>query len=138
MSAIETLIVWENLEIERYVLRNNSTGEETVVHLNEEEAKNPAHFHDKETGAELQITESMSMVEWLATNYKELGTTLEFVTDRSQEGAQFTKGFGGIGGLLRWRVDFVQMDEFINAGEGEEEEDDFSDDEGAEDFADFM
>lgn len=27
-----------------------------------------------------------------------VGTTLEIVTDRSQEGSQFCKGFGGIGG----------------------------------------
>ena len=27
-----------------------------------------------------------------------LGATLEIITDRSQEGAQFVKGFGGIGG----------------------------------------
>ena len=26
------------------------------------------------------------------------GTTLEIVTDRSQEGSQFVRGFGGIGG----------------------------------------
>lgn len=26
------------------------------------------------------------------------GATLEIITDRSQEGAQFVKGFGGIGG----------------------------------------
>jgi len=31
-------------------------------------------------------------------NYKQYGTQLEIVTDRSQEGAQFVKGFGGIGG----------------------------------------
>ena len=31
--------------------------------------------------------------------------------DRSQEGSQFCKGFGGIGGILRWRVDFAEMDE---------------------------
>lgn len=30
---------------------------------------------------------------------------------RSQEGSQFCKGFGGIGGILRWRVDFAEMDE---------------------------
>ena len=33
-----------------------------------------------------------------APNYKNYGCTLEIVTDRSQEGAQFVKGFGGIGG----------------------------------------
>lgn len=35
---------------------------------------------------------------------------MEFITDRSQEGSQFCKGFGGIGGLLRWKVDFVEME----------------------------
>ena len=28
-----------------------------------------------------------------------IGATLEIITDRSQEGAQFVKGFGGIGGM---------------------------------------
>jgi peptide chain release factor subunit 1 len=32
------------------------------------------------------------------------------VTDRSQEGSQFCKGFGGIGGILRYRVDFQSME----------------------------
>mgnify|MGYP001341379843 CR=1 FL=1 len=31
-----------------------------------------------------------------AEHYKEFGTTLEFVTDKSQEGSQFCKGFGGL------------------------------------------
>jgi peptide chain release factor subunit 1 len=31
------------------------------------------------------------------------------VTNRSQEGAQFCKGFGGIGGLLRYKVDFTNL-----------------------------
>ena len=38
------------------------------------------------------------------------GSTLEIITDRSQEGSQFCKGFGGIGGILRYRVDFQQME----------------------------
>lgn len=29
-----------------------------------------------------------------------LGATLEIITDKSQEGAQFVKGFGGIGGKI--------------------------------------
>jgi len=40
----------------------------------------------------------MPLLEWFANNYKNFGATLEIVTDRSQEGAQFVKGFGGIGG----------------------------------------
>ena len=40
----------------------------------------------------------MPLLEWFANNYKNFGATLEIITDRSQEGAQFVKGFGGIGG----------------------------------------
>ena len=41
----------------------------------------------------------MALVEWFANNYKNFGAQLEFVTNRSQEGSQFVKGFGGIGGV---------------------------------------
>lgn len=40
----------------------------------------------------------MPLLEWFANNYKKFGATLEIVTDKSQEGSQFVKGFGGIGG----------------------------------------
>uniref|UniRef100_A0A8R1Y0T2 ERF1_3 domain-containing protein n=1 Tax=Onchocerca volvulus TaxID=6282 RepID=A0A8R1Y0T2_ONCVO len=62
------------------------------------------------TGVELELMDSMPLLEWLANNYKSYGAALEIVTDRSQEGAQFVRGFGGIGGLLRYRVDFQLND----------------------------
>jgi peptide chain release factor subunit 1 len=40
----------------------------------------------------------MQLLEWFANNYKSCGATLEIITDKSQEGSQFCKGFGGIGG----------------------------------------
>ena len=46
----------------------------------------------------MEVIESVSFLEWLANNYKTFGAVLEIVTDRSQEGAQFVRGFGGIGG----------------------------------------
>jgi peptide chain release factor subunit 1 len=33
------------------------------------------------------------------------------VSDRSTEGNQFVKGFGGIGGILRYKVNFEQLAE---------------------------
>lgn len=110
MSAVETLIVWENMSVNRLVVRNTSTAEENVLHLTPEQEKNDAHFHDSATGVQLEIVEKTTLVEWLATNYKTFGAKLEFVTDRSQEGSQFCRGFGGIGGLLRWKVDFVELE----------------------------
>jgi len=47
---------------------------------------------------ELELVESLPLLEWLANNYKSFGATLEIITDKSQEGAQFVRGFGGIGG----------------------------------------
>jgi len=120
MGAIETLIVWENLDINRFKLRNNVSGEEKVVYLNKEEEKNPDHFHDKETGAELEVVEKVGLLDWFADNYKKFGATLEFVTNKSQEGAQFVKGFGGIGGILRYKVDLSSVD----GPEDEENEED--------------
>lgn len=111
LGAVETLIVWENLNINRIIVKNNSTNEEKVLYLTpEQEQRTDAHFRDPVTGVELEVVDKMSMVEWLANNYKGFGATLEFVTDRSQEGSQFCKGFGGIGGLLRWRVDFAELE----------------------------
>ncbi|KAG2455654.1 ERF1 factor, partial [Polypterus senegalus] len=110
MGAVEILIVYENLDIMRYVLRCHGTEEEKVLYLTPEQEKDKSHFTDKETGQEHELIESMPLLEWFANNYKKFGATLEIVTDKSQEGSQFVKGFGGIGGILRYRVDFQGME----------------------------
>ena len=110
MGAVETLIVWENLDITRFVLKNHGSDQEVIQYLNPEQEKDKANFVDKETGVELELVEKIALLEWLANNYKSFGATLEIVTDRSQEGSQFCKGFGGIGGILRYRVDFQSME----------------------------
>ncbi|EOB11731.1 peptide chain release factor subunit 1 [Nosema bombycis CQ1] len=46
-----------------------------------------------------------TFVDWIAENYKDFGCTLVFVSDKSSEGTQFVEGFGGIGGILRYKVD---------------------------------
>ncbi|KZO90399.1 peptide chain release factor eRF/aRF subunit 1 [Calocera viscosa TUFC12733] len=109
MGAVETLIVWENLDITRYVLRN-AAGEEIIIHARKDQEKDREKFLDKSTGLEMeQASEPASLLEWFAERYKDFGADLEFVTDRSQEGAQFVKGFGGIGGILRYKVDFTNL-----------------------------
>lgn len=51
-----------------------------------------------QSGVEMELVESQPLLEWLANNYKSFGATLEIITDKSQEGSQFVRGFGGIGG----------------------------------------
>jgi len=110
MGAVDILIVWENLEIHRIVLKNHQTDEDKILHLNPEQEKDKTYSLDSETGVELELVEKLPLLEWLANNYKSFGATLEIITDKSQEGAQFCKGFGGIGGILRYRVDFQSME----------------------------
>jgi len=114
MGAVETLICWENLDIQRVTLKNHATGEEKILFLNSEQEKDKTHFMDQETGVELELEENMPLLEWMANNYKKFGAALEIITDRSQEGSQYVRGFGGIGGMLRYLVDFqsLQCDDF--------------------------
>lgn len=118
LGAVETLIVWENLDVTRHTLRS-STGETVIVHtaappptasnaaaaagdkatavgiaaLSEQDREK---FIDKATGLEMeQQAEPQPLLEWLAEKYQEFGAALEFVTNRSTEGSQFVRGFGG-------------------------------------------
>ncbi|GJW99051.1 eukaryotic peptide chain release factor subunit 1-3-like protein [Tanacetum coccineum] len=72
MGVVDILIVWENLDINR----------------------------DSITNDELKVLEKMSSLEWFANKYRQFGCTLEFVSNKSQEGSQFCRGFSGIGGIL--------------------------------------
>jgi len=112
IGAVQILIVWENLDITRYQIKNPVAGEkDTVMHLTKDQEKDTSNFKN-EAGVDLEIVDSMPLVEWFANNYKNFGATLEFVTNRSQEGSQFCKGFGGIGGILRYKVDLMALNEY--------------------------
>jgi len=111
MGAVSTLVVWENLEIKRLQIKNPHTDVEQVLFVTPQEAKSEKLFRDPETGVELDVVDNTLFVEWIVENYKTYGTKLEFITDRSQEGNQFCKGFGGVGGLMRYRVEFEHYDE---------------------------
>lgn len=68
------------------------------------------YYFLSKTGQEHELIESMPLLEWFANNYKKFGATLEIVTDKSQEGSQFVKGFGGIGGEISLRTLLASAD----------------------------
>ncbi|GAB7347776.1 hypothetical protein MBLNU459_g5320t1 [Dothideomycetes sp. NU459] len=107
-GACETLIVFENLEVTRWTLKS-SEGGEIILHTNKVQEQDRSQFMDKETGQEMDVIDQMPLLEWLAEKYRDFGATLEFVTDRSSEGNQFVKGFGGIGALMRYKLNFEQL-----------------------------
>lgn len=119
MGAVELLLVYEGLELSRVVIKNPHNDEVVTHFLTPQEEKQDKFFRDAATGNELVVVERTPLTEWLALNYKSFGTKLEFVTNKSQEGAQFVKGFGGIGGLLRYKVEFDNYE--IDEGFDDEE-----------------
>ena len=90
MGALKTMIVWDKLDINRFESRNG----EVKYGVESEE-----------------IADSVPFIEWIIDNYKNYGTELEIVTDQSQEGTQFCKGFSGVGGFLRYKVNFLILEE---------------------------
>jgi len=122
LGAVEILICWENLDIMRYVLKvpGAEASQPKILHLTPEQEKDKSHFTDKDSGAEMELMESQPLLEWLANNYKTFGATLEIITDKSQEGSQFVRGFGGIGGILRYKVDIQSLQ-----GDGTLDDEDF-------------
>jgi len=120
-GAVETLIVYENLDITRFVL-GHANAPDQILYLTAEQERSPDHFKDATTGEDLETKDRMPLGEWLAENYKNFGCSLQFVTDKSQEGSQFVKGFGGVGGLLRYSVDFAVLEDNNDKMPGSDEE----------------
>jgi peptide chain release factor subunit 1 len=133
MGAVERLIVFENLEVNRILLKHPTTAVETAHFFTPEQEKaNAAVFRDAASGQDMETVDRTPMLEWLANNYKSWGASLEFVSNKSQEGSQFVKGFSGLGGLLRYKVDFLAMEE-RPAGD-ENSDDEYADNGDLDDF----
>ena len=66
---------------------------------------------EEQPSADLEVQEKISLLEWFANEYRRFGCSLEFVTNKSQEGSQFCRGFGGIGGILRYQLDIRAFDD---------------------------
>ena len=47
MGAVETLICWENLDIQRLTLKNHASGEEKILFLNSDQEKDKTHYMDQ-------------------------------------------------------------------------------------------
>lgn len=84
LGVIERLIIWEDFAGLRLKDKDGR-----IEYCIEEQFKK-------------EYEEKISILEWLIENYE---SSLEIITNNSPEGSQFCKGFGGIGGLLRYKID---------------------------------
>lgn len=126
VGALETMMLFEDIEVTRYTLKNPVKGDTRTVILNALQEKNTKYFKDQASGQDLEVINQEGLAEWLCHNYMNYGARIEFITDKSQEGFQFVKGFGGIGGFLRYKVELEDhMIEGANGGDDFDPETDF-------------
>lgn len=121
MSAIEKVLLFDEIEMTRFEIKNPATGKINTWYLTEKQAEDPKYFKDASTGVDLEIISQEPLGDWLLVNYQHFGAKIELISDKTQEGFQFVKGFGGIGGTLRYKID---LDEIV----------DYNKDLGGEDF----
>nr|GFB41113.1 eukaryotic peptide chain release factor subunit 1-3 [Tanacetum cinerariifolium] len=98
----------------------------TLSGNSKEQESDKSNFMDRETNAELEVEEKMSLLDWFVNEYKKFGCTLEFVKNKSELGSQFCRGIGTIGGILRYQVDFCSFDE-PSDNDHNDAEDDYDD-----------
>jgi len=108
-GAVETLLVWENLDLIRCTLVSKTTGENKVIITKKDQEL--CSVASMASADQYEITESVPLVDWLAEHYNQFGIQLELVQDTTAEGSQFCKGFGGLGGILRYAVEFESIDD---------------------------
>ncbi|KAK2962414.1 putative Eukaryotic peptide chain release factor subunit 1-1 [Blattamonas nauphoetae] len=120
MGAVNDLIIWEDLPVTRYEMMHPTTGAKIVKYLTVQQERDTANF--VMDGVELTTENKENIADWFVLNYKSFGCTLHFVSNRSQEGSQFCRGFGGIGGLLRYKVDLGLLNEHLQAGDDDDDD----------------
>jgi len=104
-GALERLLLFEDIDMTRYETRHPVKGDTKVFYLNSTQEKDSKYFKDAESGLDLEVKSADNLAEWLCHNYLKYGVYIDFITDKSQEGYQFVKGFGGIGGFLRYQIE---------------------------------
>ena len=139
MGAVQTLIIWENIDLFRIKMRNPLTKDEKILYLKKSKIENDKQF--LKDGIEYEVVEKEVLIDWLIDNYSQYGIVLEIISDKTSDGTQFCQGFGGIGGILRYQVDINNDfndnnddDDFYNNIESDDEnfEDEFNE------YDDFM
>ena len=105
LGSLKSCMLNEEIEVMRYEIKNPVTGEVKQYFLNDQQAADPKYFKDQATGVDLEVTSTEPLADWLCMNYKDFGIEINFISDKSADGYQFCKGFGGIGGFLRYKMD---------------------------------
>jgi len=86
MTALDTLMLFEEIEVMRYEIRNPVKNETNVFLLTPKQEEDPKYFKDPETGVDFEVISSEQLSDWICLNYQSFGVKIEFITDKSPDG----------------------------------------------------
>jgi peptide chain release factor subunit 1 len=69
LGALDTLMLFEDLQINWYVIKDPVKGETQVLLLNPKQEQNEKNFKDQATGVAYEVQECEPLAEWLCQNY---------------------------------------------------------------------
>ena len=118
-GMVDLLIFWENIDFVRLTLKDNK--DEIKIETVSSKKISGQKYKPEGSDIEYEIIENIALSEWFLNNYKNYVTHLEIVTDKTSEGNQFVKGFGGIGGILRYKIE-QNFEEFEENNSFDEDE----------------
>lgn len=114
-KLVEALIVFDQLDYQIVELRLKTPPKAGVAlpnekrHLKLKEVEGKTVWVERTTGTEYVIVDYEPLIDWIGENYTTFNCELHLVTDKSPQGNQFVKGFGGIGALLKCKTELTQL-----------------------------
>ncbi|MEM1578465.1 MAG: peptide chain release factor aRF-1 [Archaeoglobaceae archaeon] len=103
LGAVDTLLISEELRLERVRYRCQNCGEERVVTLKDKTVSRQICEKD---GVEMEEVERIDVVLELSEIAERMNSKLEFLSTETEEGEVLLKAFGGIAAILRYKPNF--------------------------------
>jgi len=117
-GTLDTLILWDNLSVNRVELvKTLSPSDPTKILYLPPDKQIPENLNQDWT-----VKSNVPLLDWILEHYIEFGCRLELVSDQTNIGAQFVRGFGGLGGLLRYQVELPSNSTVDEPASDEEDE----------------
>lgn len=104
-GLLDSLILWNDLSVNRIELVRKDAPNDTpkILYLSSGKKLEETEYQ------EWTVKSNGPLLDWILDHFKEFGCQLELVSDQTNTGGQFVKGFGGLGGLLRYQVELPSM-----------------------------
>lgn len=69
MSALEKILLYDEIEVTRFEVKNPVKDEVKVWYLTPKQQEDPKYFKDTESGVDLEIISAEPLGDWLCINY---------------------------------------------------------------------